>query len=211
MRTPETRTPKTTETRRRTQAQRRAATRGALLDAALDCLVEEGYANLSTRKVAERAGVSQGTQMHYFPSRATFLAEAVRHVTLKLMAELREHEGSRAGSASRRLEELLDRVWQIHTGPVSQATMELWTAGRTDPEVGAAMREVARDIDRLIAQGAAELCPELMAKPRAGELLDMTLSTMRGLALLQPAGDRDDLERRWRRARGHLLVLYGNL
>src|SRR6478672_11626480 len=136
MRTPETRTPKTTETRRRTQAQRRAATRGALLDAALDCLVEEGYANLSTRKVAERAGVSQGTQMHYFPSRATFLAEAVRHVTLKLMAELREHEGSRAGSASRRLAELLDRVWQIHTGPVSQATMELWTAGRTDPEVG---------------------------------------------------------------------------
>jgi AcrR family transcriptional regulator len=206
---PETR-PRT-QRQRRTQAQRRATTRGALLDAALDCLVEEGYANLSTRKVAERAGVSQGTQMHYFPSRAAFLAESVRHVTLKLMAELREQDGLRARSASRRLEELLDRVWEIHTGPVSQATMELWMAGRTDPEVGAAMREVARDVDRLIARGAAELCPELMAKPRAAELLDMTLATMRGLALLKPAGDRDDLERRWRRARGHLLELYGNL
>jgi AcrR family transcriptional regulator len=199
------------EARRRTQAERRAATRGALLDAALDCLVEEGYAHLSTRNVADRAGVSQGTQMHYFPSRAMFLAEAVRHITLRLMTELREHEGLRARSARRRLEELLDRVWEMHTGPVFQATMELGMAGRTDAEVGAATREVARDVDRLIAEGASELCPELMAKPEASELLDMTLATMRGLALLEASGDRDALERRWRRARGQLLVLYGYL
>ena len=72
------------QARRRTQAERRAATRSALLDAALACLVEEGYANLTTRNVAERAGVSQGTQMHYFPTRARFVAEAVRHVAFKL-------------------------------------------------------------------------------------------------------------------------------
>src|SRR5205085_11569989 len=92
--------------RRRTQAERRATTRTALLDAAMACLIEEGYANLTTRNVAERAGVSQGTQMHYFPSRETFLAEVVRHVTLKLVDELREQDGLRARSGRRRVGEL---------------------------------------------------------------------------------------------------------
>jgi len=196
---------------RRTQAERRAATRGALLDAALACLIEEGYASLTTRNVAERAGVSQGTQMHYFPTRALFVAEAVRHVAFKLADELRSTAGARARSERRRLEELLDHVWEIHTGPVFQATIELWVAARTDAEIRAAMSDVVRDVSRLIADWTNDLFPELMSKPRSGELLDMTLATMRGLALLQSVSSHAEVERRWRRARKHLLGLYDNL
>jgi AcrR family transcriptional regulator len=196
---------------RRTQAQRRAATRAALLDAALTCLIEEGYANLTTRNVADRAGVSQGTQMHYFPTRARFVADAVRHVALKLATELREQDALRARSERRRLEELLDHVWEIHTGPIFQATMELWVAARTDGEIRAAMDDVARDVSRLIAQRATEMFPELMVKPRANELLDLTLAAMRGLALLRFTSDHADVERRWRRGRAQLLVLYEGL
>src|SRR5882762_4428940 len=119
---------------RRTQAERRAATRAALLDAAIECLVEEGYANLTTRKVAERAGVSQGAQMHYFPTRAEFVAESVRHLAKKLSLEIREQLPPDASGDRRRLEWLLDQVWAVHNGPVFQATMELWVAARTDPE-----------------------------------------------------------------------------
>jgi AcrR family transcriptional regulator len=182
-----------------------------LLDAALQCLIEEGYANLTTRNVAERAGVSQGTQMHYFPTRARFLAEAVRHVAVKLFDELREQDQLHARSERRRLEALLEHVWEIHTGPVFQATMELWVAARTDPEIRGAMAEVARDITRLIAQGGVELFPELMAKRRSGELLDMGLATMRGLALLGFTSEAAEVERRWRRARAHLIELYDAL
>jgi AcrR family transcriptional regulator len=197
--------------RRRTQAERRATTRAALLDAALQCLIEEGYANLTTRNVAERAGVSQGTQMHYFPTRARFLAEAVRHVAVKLFDELREQDQLHARSERRRLEALLEHVWEIHTGPVFQATMELWVAARTDPEIRGAMAEVARDVTRLIAQAGVELFPELMAKRRSGELLDMGLATMRGLALLGFTSEAAEVERRWRRARAHLIELYDAL
>ena len=197
-----------TSTGRRTQAERRAATRAALLDAALECLIDDGYANLTTRNVAERAGVSQGTQMHYFPTRARFVAEAIRHVALRLAAELRDQEGLKARSERRRLEELLDHVWEIHTGPVFQATMELWVAARTDPEIRAAMDEVARDVTRMIARGAGELFPELMRRGRAGDVLDMGLATMRGLAMLRFTADPTDVERRWRRARTLLLEAY---
>ncbi len=196
---------------RRTQAERRAASRSALLDAALACLVEEGYANLTTRNVAERAGVSQGTLMHYFPTRAQFVAEAVRHVAFKLNAELREQDAPRGRSERRRLEELVDHVWEHHTGALFAATIELWVVARTDPEVRIAMEGVARDINRMIVSGAAELFPELMGRPRADEVLEMTLATMRGLALLRFAGDASDVDRRWRRVRTRLLGLYDNL
>jgi AcrR family transcriptional regulator len=196
---------------RRTQAERRAATRAALLDAALACLIEEGYANLTTRNVADRAGVSQGTQMHYFPTRAKFVAEAVRHVAVKLAAEVREQQGLRARSERRRLEELLDHVWEIHTGPIFQAAVELWVVARTDDEIRAAMGEVERDVNRLIAQTGVELFPELMGKRRAGELLDMGLATMRGLSLLRSSANASEIDRRWRRARENLLELYERL
>jgi AcrR family transcriptional regulator len=196
---------------RRTQAERRATTRAALLDAALDCLVEEGYAALTTRNVAERAGVSQGTQMHHFPTRARFVAEAVRHVAFKLADELPTAVGAGARSKRRRLESLLDHVWGFHLSPVFQATLELWVAARTDGEIRAAMHDVVRDVGVLIGEAAGELFPELMAKPRAREALDVTLATIRGLAMLQSVLDADEVEHRWRRARGQLLLLYDNL
>jgi AcrR family transcriptional regulator len=196
---------------RRTQAERRSATSSALLEAALACLIEDGYAGLTTRKVADRAGVSQGTVMHYFPTRARFVAESVRHVAFKLGNELREQDTLHPRSDRRRLELMLDRTWEMHTGPVFQATMELWVAARTDDEIREAMGEVARDVARMIAAGAAELFPELMARPRAGEVLDLGLAIMRGLAMMRFISDEADVERRWRRARGQLLELYAGL
>ena len=42
---------------RRSQAERSATTRQALLDATIACLVQDGYANTTTARVSERAGV----------------------------------------------------------------------------------------------------------------------------------------------------------
>jgi AcrR family transcriptional regulator len=203
--------PRVAETTRRTQAERRATTRAALLDAAIDCLIEDGYPGLTTRKVAERAGVSQGTQMHYFPTRARFVADAVRHLAYRLASELREDTTRHPRSEHGRLELMLDRTWEMHTGPLFQATMELWVAARTDREIREAMDEVARDLTRMIAAGAGEMFPELMARPRAGEVLDMGLAIMRGLAVLRFTSGEADVERRWRRARDRLLDLYATL
>src|ERR1700682_6556937 len=73
---------------RRTQAERRDATRTALLDAAMDCLVEKGYANTTTRRIAERAGVTPGALQHHFASKAELLSEAVRHIRAKFAQEM---------------------------------------------------------------------------------------------------------------------------
>ena len=65
---------------RRSQAERSASTREALLDATIACLVEDGYASTTTSRVAERAGVSRGAHLHHFQTRQALLAAAMEHL-----------------------------------------------------------------------------------------------------------------------------------
>src|SRR5258707_390481 len=82
----------------------------------------------------------------------------------------RRHRGRRHRP---RLRALLDHVGGIPAGPVLQAAMELWVAARTDSEIRTAMDGVTRGVTRLVGEGASELFPTLMGRPRARELLDM--------------------------------------
>ena len=61
---------------KRTQADRRAMTRQALLTAARQAFVENGYAGAATEAVVRRAGVTRGALYYHFPDKAA-LFEAV--------------------------------------------------------------------------------------------------------------------------------------
>jgi AcrR family transcriptional regulator len=190
---------------RRTQAERRAETRAALLDAAVDCLVAEGYARLTTRRIAERAGVSQGILMHYFPTKSTFLVEAIRHVAGSLVAEAVGEGGMGGLGEHDRWEGLLDMAWRIHTGATFQAGIELWSAARTDPALRDALRDLERDITGMVREVALTLLPQEAARPEFAHLVDGGLATLRGMAMLQPVTDPDQLEQRWQATKRLLL------
>jgi AcrR family transcriptional regulator len=64
--------------RRRSQDERRRATQHAILQAALELLVEEGYARFSTIRVAQRAGVSRGARENYYRTKYDLIAAAWR-------------------------------------------------------------------------------------------------------------------------------------
>lgn len=67
---------------RKTPRQERAkVTVDAILEAAAHILVSDGYEDTTTKRVAERAGVSIGSLYQYFPSKdALVMALAERHV-----------------------------------------------------------------------------------------------------------------------------------
>lgn len=64
----------------------------ALLRAAIDLYVERGPGNVTTRDIAERAGVNQGLIYHYFPSREALIARAIE-VTNRPLADVSLPEG----------------------------------------------------------------------------------------------------------------------
>jgi len=68
----------------------RSAAEEALLDAAERLLVEVGYAGITTRPLAEEAGVNHGLVHYYFGSNENLLVRALERFTERLIARQRE-------------------------------------------------------------------------------------------------------------------------
>lgn len=183
-------------------------TRQRLLDAAVDELVESGYAKLTTAGVATRAGVSRGAQQHHFPSKATLVGEAVRHLAQRQLAEVRTTttEG-RPGRA--RVERVLDALYDVYAGPLFTAMLELTLAARGDAELAELVEPVEREVSRDVQAHATELFGEAATQlPDFDLRLRHVLSTIRGLALLRFLGrTKATTDRQWRFTRADLVRL----
>jgi AcrR family transcriptional regulator len=192
---------------RRTQAERRATTRAALLDATIDSLVEYGYSNVTSAQIVQRAGVSRGAQAHYFSTKAELVVEALRHLADKLIADIVEHPIKQSGSEQERYAAILDRLWQLHHEPVFIAALELWVAARTDLELRENLTRFAREFTATTAALAAELLPERAVRPDFRAQMELAMASMRGLAMHQSVDTPRNIARAWAGVREQLLAL----
>ncbi len=86
------------QSKRRTQSERSAATRTALIGAARPLLAQRGYAAVGTLEIARAAGVTRGALYHQFADkRALFAAvteQVERDVTRRLAETVAQHAPS---------------------------------------------------------------------------------------------------------------------
>ena len=170
----------------RTQQQRRDETRRALLDAAVESLIEVGFARTTTLEVQRRADVSRGALLHHFPSKAELLVAAVAHLAdmrakelKRLSAELPADDRARA-----RTDAVLGLLWQCFSGTFFQVAMELRTAARTDPELRPVLATAERVLrDGIVAQARTLFGKDVAEHPGLERALDMTLQLMIGAAM----------------------------
>ncbi|WP_279103517.1 TetR/AcrR family transcriptional regulator [Gordonia paraffinivorans] len=180
-------TEQTTTPRRRTQAERTAATRARVLDAAIEALVEVGYAGTTTQEVNRRAGVSRGALLHHFPTRESLVVAAVDHLVERRLAEVL--------SRPRTGEEGLEVLVEAFSGPLFDAALELWVAARTDVNLRTAMIPLEKKVSDALAVGGAELFGDRYTP----EELELSIELARGLAvsriLRSPEADREYIDR----------------
>jgi AcrR family transcriptional regulator len=196
---------------RRTQAQRRATTRAALLEACVDCLLDQGYARLTTAAVVSRAGVSRGAQAHHFSTKAELVLAALRHVADQLAAEMIEDQPRPPERPEQAQLALLDQLWALHTGRLFPALMELWLAARTDAELRAGLSDFERELTRRVVKFCHERMPALARRPDFRSFLATVLAAIRGLAVLDFLDRGDEIARMWpgMRAQLHSMVANG--
>lgn len=187
----------TSAPRRPTRAEQRAATRQTIVEATIDCLVEDGYAALTTRRVAERAGVAQSTVMHHFETREALLVDAVIQVALRLAEQALDGIDFAALRTPELREAVLDEAWIEFTSPQALAAAQLWAAVWNEPELAPVLRELEERLTGIIVNTAATLFPELADDPRLPALLDAAVSLIRGLVLAIPVWGRDAVTSRW--------------
>jgi AcrR family transcriptional regulator len=167
----------------RTQQQRRDETRRALLDAAVESLIEVGFARTTTLEVQRRADASRGALLHHFPSKAELLVAAVDH-----LAEMRARElkmlAKDLPEGRARTDAVLELLWQCFAGTFFQVAMELRTAARTDPELRPVLIAAERALrDRIVAQARTLFGKDVAEHPGLERALDFTLQFMIGAAM----------------------------
>lgn len=170
---------------RRTQAERRSETRAQLLDAALDQLVATGLSSFTTTEVVRRAGLSQGALFKHFPSKAELLASVAEH----LFEQLRERYESAFGrlpESKRNVSRGLELLWEQMLDPRLAAAYELYTAARTDADLGARLAPVVKaHIERI--ESFAETLVDLGAPERVRAATGLAIAAIQGLVVNQMA------------------------
>ncbi len=178
--------------------QQRQRTRAAVLAATIACLVEDGYGALTTRRIAERAGIAQSTLMHHFETRESLIVEAVAQLAEQLAATaLRtlDLDPRRSGAPYR--EAVLDQAWATFTSPEALAAAQLWGAAWTEPEIAAALRELEMRVAALIMQVAGQVFPAETSDARFATFIDAVYQMVRGLVIGIPTWGKPAIDARW--------------
>ncbi|MDP9609276.1 AcrR family transcriptional regulator [Streptomyces demainii] len=159
---------------------RSRATRRRLLEAAVACLAEHGWAGSTVAVVAERAGVSRGAAQHHFPTREDLFTAAVEHVAEERSAELRALPAPRGEG---RVRAVVEALVSLYTGPLFRAALQLWVAASYEDQLGARVTALETKIGRETHRMAVELLGADESVPGVREAIQGLLDMGRGLGL----------------------------
>lgn len=172
------------------QAEKSLATRNQILDATLQCLVELGYTQTTTEKIAQKAGVSRGAMTHHFKSRADVFNAAAEYITDMRAVEYED--------AVKRVKlplgntptfdsmlETLEVLQKYYYGrPSFIALQELQRGARTDKELQAVLQPLEQTLDERKSASLLKRFPYWADYPETSQVLrDLFFHSLKGVAI----------------------------
>lgn len=171
------------------QAEKSQITRNQILEATLLCLVEIGYAQTTTEKIAKRANLSRGAMTHHFKSRADVFAAAAQYITERRAQEYDDAVknvnlplGNLPTLESMR--ETMVVLQKYYASPSFVALQELLRGARTDKDLKKIMVPLEKSLDQKISEILLARFPVWADIPETSEMLrDLILSSLQGIAV----------------------------
>ncbi|MFD5424277.1 TetR/AcrR family transcriptional regulator [Streptomyces sp. NPDC127084] len=176
---------------------RSRATRQRLLEAAVACLAERGWAGSTVSVVAERAGVSRGAAQHHFPTREDLFTAAVEYVAEQRSSALRALPVTDRPA-------VVGALVDLYTGPLFRAALHLWVAASNEDQLRDRVTELETRVGRETHRMAVELLGADESVPGVRETVQGLLDMARGLGL---ANLLTDDEARRKRVVGQWVAL----
>ncbi|MER5935534.1 TetR/AcrR family transcriptional regulator [Streptomyces sp. NPDC002054] len=175
---------------------RSRATRSRLLESAVSCLAEQGWAGSTVAVVAEHAGVTRGAAQYHFPTREDLFTAAVEYVAEERSAALRNlfPAGPAARPAARPA--VIEALVDLFTGTLFRAALQLWVAASNEEQLRPRVTELEARVGRETHKIAVELLGADESVPGVRETVQGLLDLARGLGLANVL--TDDTARRAR-------------
>ncbi|MEU0392099.1 TetR/AcrR family transcriptional regulator [Streptomyces sp. NPDC006208] len=168
---------------------RSRVTRQRLLEAAVACLAEVGWAGSTVSVVAERAGVSRGAAQHHFPTREDLFTAAVEYVSEERSQALRTLPTQDRTA-------VVAALVDLYIGPLFRAALQLWVAASNEEQLRARVTELEAKVGRETHRIAVRLLNADESRPGVRETVQGLLDMARGLGLANLL--TDDAARRQR-------------
>jgi AcrR family transcriptional regulator len=193
------------------QQRKSAQTRIGILEAAIDCLADRGYARTTTQLIAETADISRGAMLHHYPTKGALIEAIIAYCFYKRMQML--SDGVRNISELQRTHEFagLEILWRSFFTREHRAYLELNIAARTDPEVRDSFTPQARRFSRIWRAEGVRIFPEWADDPtRLAYASGLVEAVLEGLALNQEAWASPERVARARALLRHTIGLIFN-
>jgi AcrR family transcriptional regulator len=133
---------------RRTQAERRAATIGALVEGAIEVLATRGYAAASVQAICTAAGCTQGALYRHFATRTALLATVASELGTRNVAPFAALAA--LDEVEPHIPAMVSLIRDASRSEGHAAWREIVVAARTDPELREAVGDAVAELERAV-------------------------------------------------------------
>jgi AcrR family transcriptional regulator len=166
------------------------STPAKVVDAAIACILEEGFYRASSNEIARRAEVTWGVIQYHFGTREALLLGVLQRAAAELQRELTETKITGETIAAR-IEELSAFVWRYYARPEFLAYMQVMLNLSHDPTTEAQTREAMEQNQIMVSQSLPRLCRDVIGSalpdddPDKTKLAMFVFAALRGMAIDQ--------------------------
>ncbi len=194
-------------------AERTAAMRQRLIDAAISCLYTVGYAATTTQLVVETAKVSRGAILHHFPTKVDLMLAVAEYAAGSQNALVERRLGEVEKGLPRYLA-ITQATWSAMSQPPAQALLEIMMASRSDPDLSGRLAPVIAKLEESQREGVWHMAQRQGIKDRETvmTMVRLHVAAMRGIAIeLNLSGDVMGAEESMRLLERYKVWLTGEL
>jgi AcrR family transcriptional regulator len=164
----------------------RVAAEEALFDAAERLLIDVGYAGITTRRVAEEAGVNHGLVHYYFGSNENLLVQMLERFTARLIARQEELYASDAPFADKWRTAMAHLIGDDRD--YEKVWLELQALGWNNPELRERLARVNDEWRRVLTEAFEEPHRELGIEIPLDALVSLVMTFNLGVMMERMGG-----------------------
>jgi AcrR family transcriptional regulator len=166
--------------------------RVAILDAAVDCIVEYGWEGANMSVICRRARITRGRMQYYFPTMDDLARASIEYLNAEWRIRYFEMI-EQIIDATERFDAGIEAVWRLMRDPLHVAKQALDANARTNPRLNALMQQAVHTHEEASLEKVKRAYPALA---RLGDqpialARSFTMVFMEGLSLYRFDGDAE--------------------
>jgi AcrR family transcriptional regulator len=142
------------------QEQKSTKMRETILEAALDCLAEQGYANTTHNLICQKAQISRGALLHHYPSSQELMVAVIDYAFYKHMMTFSKMVSSLTDESRMDRNTAIALDWQMCQSREMLVYLEMRSVSRTNNELRSIFIPRARHHDLVWKEELLKVFPE---------------------------------------------------